>query len=522
MKNKVYANTSIVTILSVAERGLGFLYRIVLSRLLGAEGLGIYQVALSLFAFFLTIGSGGIPITVSRIIAKNKAKNDFLGEQSAVGAGIFASLLLTLPACAILWIFGEKFTFLFSDARCYAVFKILLLGLTCTCICAVFRGHFWGNKEFLTSSVIDLAEETVMVIAGVLLLQNFSSAAVGAQRTAWAVVLSYLFSFAAATVCFFVKGGKISHPKKELKNLFNASLPITSVRASASLVNSAIAVLLPVTLMRAGFDEKSALEVFGVVSGMAVPVLFMPATLIGALALVLTPELSEDFYRNNVQRLRTNVARGIKFAFLVACAIIPYFFAFGEDFGAIAFSNLLAGQMIKRGCFILLPMSLTMISTSMLNAMGYEKRSLVFYFVGAAAMFLGIFLLPKYCGEYAYLIGLGASYCITAVCNLVFLFGKCPVYAKRWGQVCIQQYLPTIIITAFLTLSATLLRNLFAYFTGEILSLLFPAVLLSVETFLAYLATGAIPIHRIKRIFRKPEKFRPRRRRRNPSPIKKA
>ena len=84
------------------------------------------------------------------------------------------------------------------------------------------------------------------------------------------------------------------------------------------------------------------------------------------------------------------------------------------------------------------------------------------------------------------------------------------------------QYLPTIIITAFLTLSATLLRNLFAYFTGEILSLLFPAVLLSVETFLAYLATGAIPIHRIKRIFRKPEKSHPRRRRRNPFPIKKA
>ena len=522
MKNKVYANASIVTILSVAERGLGFLYRIVLSRLLGAEGLGIYQVALSLFAFFLTIGSGGIPVTVSRIIAKNKAKNNLLGEQSAVGAGIFASLLLTLPVCAILWIFGEKFTFLFSDARCYAVFKILLLGLTCTCICAVFRGHFWGNKEFLTSSVIDLAEEMMMVIAGVLLLQNVPSAAVGAQRTAWAVVLSYLFSFAAATVCFFVKGGRISKPQKELKNLFNASLPITSVRASTSLVNSAIAVLLPVMLMRAGSDERGALEVFGVVSGMAIPVLFMPATLIGALALVLTPELSEDFYRNNVQRLRTNVARGIKFAFLVACAIIPYFFAFGEDFGTLAFSNLLAGQMIKRSCFILLPMSLTMISTSMLNALGYEKQSFGFYFIGAAAMFLAIFLLPKYCGGYAYLIGLGASYCITAICNLAFLFQKCPIYAKRWGQVCIQQYLPTIIATAFLTLSATLLHNLFTYFTGEVLSLLFPAALLSVETFLAYLATGAIPAQRIKSIFKKRKNVCPSRRRHNPFPIKKA
>ena len=53
MKSKVYANATIVTGLSVAERGLGFLYRIVLSRLIGAEGLGLYQVALSFFALFL-------------------------------------------------------------------------------------------------------------------------------------------------------------------------------------------------------------------------------------------------------------------------------------------------------------------------------------------------------------------------------------------------------------------------------------------------------------------------------------
>ncbi|MBQ2702023.1 MAG: oligosaccharide flippase family protein, partial [Clostridia bacterium] len=58
MKNKTYANASIVTVFSTMERGLGFLYRVVLSRLIGAEGLGLYQISLSLFAFFLTIGTG--------------------------------------------------------------------------------------------------------------------------------------------------------------------------------------------------------------------------------------------------------------------------------------------------------------------------------------------------------------------------------------------------------------------------------------------------------------------------------
>lgn len=502
MKNKVYENASIVTGLSVAERGLGFLYRIVLSRLIGAEGLGIYQVALSFFALFLTVGSGGIPITVSRIITKSKAENNAAGESGIIGAGFAASLLLTLPFCLIFWIFGHKMTFLFSDERTFSVFRILLLGLTCTCIYAVIRGHFWGNKQFLAPSVMELSEEIVMVIAGVLLLQNISSPASGAKLAAWAVVISYLFSFCASTIWFFVKGGKISSPKNQLKPLLASSMPITSVRASASLINSAIAVLLPVMLIRAGFDETQSLQIFGVVSGMVIPILFIPSTLIGSLALVLVPELSEDYYRKNFKRLYTNLARGLKFAFFTACAIIPFFFALGENFGAIVYSNPLAGEMIKNSCWILLPMSVAMISTAMLNSLGFEKQTFLFYFVGAACMFACILILPKYCGGYAYLIGLGTTYISTAVCNLIFLFKKCPIYAKRWGQVCVHEYLPTLLGGAFLCLSGLLTHSLFTKFLGAILSMVLTGVVLTVESILIYLVVGAITFKGLSAIFK--------------------
>ena len=118
-QNTVALTASIVTGLSVAERSLGFLYRIVLSRLIGAEELGLYQVALSLFALFLTIGTGGIPITISRMISKSKAENRPLDEQRAVGAGLLLSLLLTLPVCLILIPFGDKLTFLFTEKRTF-------------------------------------------------------------------------------------------------------------------------------------------------------------------------------------------------------------------------------------------------------------------------------------------------------------------------------------------------------------------------------------------------------------------
>ena len=500
-KNTIALTASLVTGLSIAERGLGFLYRIALSRLIGAEGLGLYQVALSLFSLFLTIGTGGIPITVSRMISKSKAEHRPLDEQRAVSAGLFLSLLLTLPVCLILIPFGDRLGFLFTDNRAFPVFRILLVGLCFSSLYAVFRGSFWGNKQFLLPSIFEIAEEAVMVVVGVLLLQNVTSAASGAERAAWAVVISYLFSFTASALCFFFRGGKLSQPKNTLKPLFNATLPITSVRASGSLVNSAVAVLLPVMLVRAGLESGEALTLFGIVSGMVLPILFIPSTIVGSLSLVLVPELSEDFYRKNFTRLRKNVQRGLSFAFLLACVLIPFFFALGNDLGTLAFSNAEAGKMITAAAPILLPMSLTMISTSMLNSMGFEKQSFLFYFVGAGAMLLCVLLLPAVCGIYAYLIGLGASFTLTALCNLAFLRKKCSIFQKGRGQVRVERIFTPLLLILPITLCGKVCDAFLSHFTGEIFSLILTALLMSAITFALYLLCGFITLDHAKKYF---------------------
>lgn len=487
MRTTVYKNASIVTGLSVAERGLGFLYRIVLSRLIGAEGLGLYQVALSLFGLFLTVGTGGVPITVSRMITKSKAQGNALEEKKSVTAGFYACLLLSLPVCLFLWIFGEKLPFLFADGRAFAVLKILLIGLCFSCLYAVVRGYFWGNKEFLTPSLIEIVEETVMVIVGVLLLKNIPSPLVGAKRAAWAATVSYLFSFAVATLCFFLQGGKLARPKNSLKPLFNAAMPITSVRASGSLVTSAVAVILPVMLMRAGASESDALRLFGIVTGMVFPVLFMPSTLIGSLALVLVPELSEDCYRKNHLRLKKNILRGLRFSLFVAFALIPFFLVLGDSLGRLAFANATAGEMLRHSCFLLIPMSLTMISTSILNAMGFEKNTFVFFFVGAAALLLAIFFLPAVCGAYAYIVGLGASYIVTAACNLIFLYKKCPFLKNTRQQVRDQRPFYALLGIFPITLVGIIFRTFLARFLGQTFLFCATAAILALPTFALYL-----------------------------------
>ena len=140
MKQNIYRSAAMVTVFSTIEKALSFFYRIILSRILGAEGLGIYQICLSVFAVFLTAASSGIPVTVSRLIAKSGAVNDERGKHSAVTAGVVATLIFTIPM-AIILVFGRNaLGFLFSDDRCIDIFLILVPGLILTSIYAVRRG----------------------------------------------------------------------------------------------------------------------------------------------------------------------------------------------------------------------------------------------------------------------------------------------------------------------------------------------------------------------------------------------
>ncbi len=290
----------------------------------------------------------------------------------------------------------------------------------------------------------------------------------------------------------------MAKPKKYLKPLFNASLPITSMRASGSLVNSAVAVLLPVMLIKSGLSSVEATKLFGIVTGMVVPVLFIPATLIGSLSLVLVPELSEDFYRQNATRLRANIQRGVRFSFLVACALIPFFFVLGKELGGLAFSNDVAGNIISKSCWVLLPMSLTMISSSMLNSIGFERQTFCFFFFGSAVLLLSILLLPALCGVYAYVVGLGGSYIVTAACNLVFLHKKCPFLAKGGGQVSVQAtFLPFLLILPIALLGQLLLSLCRRVFSSA-LALFFTGGTMLLATLLLYALLKILPHPRFR------------------------
>ena len=442
MSTSIYKTTAQVTFFSTVEKSLSFVYRIVLSRAIGAEGLGIYQIALSVFSVFLTAASSGVPVTVSRLITKQNALGNTAGRSAVVTAGITATLLFTVPVCLVIFLGQKYFGFLFSDERCLGVFMIILPGLIITSVYSVMRGAFWGDKQFMPYSLIELAEDALMVVLGSILAFGAADAAEGARRAGMAVFISYVFSFAVSLFWYFKKGGRLVDPRTQLKPLLSSSLPITAMRTSASLLNSLVAILMPLLLVKmCGMTDGEAVGMYGVAAGMAVPILFIPSSLIGSIAVVLAPELSENYYKNRTELLKADVERSLRAAALIAFALIPLLFAAGKAAGEVLFCDSLSGEIVENCCWMLLPMCISMITGTVLNSMNRERATLINYFAGAAAMLICLAALTPAVGVYSYPAGLAASYVITSALNMRLLKKLCPGtklagYAARAAFAC--------------------------------------------------------------------------------------
>lgn len=421
MKKNIYKMAMMVTVFSVLEKVFGFIYRIILSRTLGAEALGIYQTALSVFAVLLAVVSSGIPMTISRLTTKYRAENNINAQYSLLSAGLISGLAFAIPIFILLYFGQNWFSFLFTDERCMPIFLILLPSLIFNTIYSAVRGVFWGNKQFVSYCVIDLIEELALMIGGIILVSTASNVFLGAERIAYSVVIAYVLSCTLAVTWYLIKGGKLKSPAHQFGALLAPAIPLTGMRASNSILNMVIFLILPMRLIASHQSSSQAMQEIGVTLGMVLPILSIPATLIGAIALVLVPELSENFYKKEFKLLKENIEKAIKVTTLIACILIPPLFILGEDMGILLFGNQHSGEMIRNSCIILIPTSISMITTGILNSLGYEKKTCLYFFIGAIATLVCIWFLPQFFGIYSLIIGIALSAIISTILNFQLL-----------------------------------------------------------------------------------------------------
>lgn len=417
----LFKTVSLIVVFSVITRAVGFLFRIYLSRALGPETLGVYQVAFSIFIVLLTVISSGLPLVISKLTAKYRAKNDLTSERKMLSCSLIIALASSVILCAIVLIANKLFGAMFTDARSLSVLLMLLPALVFSAVYSTFRGSLWGHNNYFGVCVTELFEQVARVVLAVIMLEFFATTIDGAFSTAVSLTIASCLSAIFVMILYFSKGKKLASPRDHYKEVLKSSMPITGVRIASNLVQPLIAVIIPLRLVSAGYTSAQAMSQYGIATGMTLPLLFIPSTLIGALCMALIPDISTAVYKQDSEHISNRISSSIIFTIFITCLFIPLYLGAGEYIGQFFYDNITSGALLASASWIMLPMGLTSITASLLNAVGLEMKSLKNYIVGAVLMILCLWFLPKYIGVRSMIWAMGLCTTLASVLNIIML-----------------------------------------------------------------------------------------------------
>jgi len=165
-------------------------------------------------------------------------------------------------------------------------------------------------------------------------------------------------------------------------------------------------------------SKSGAVSAYGMSVGMAMPLLFLPSTLIGSLAMALVPELASKLQKKQFKEVQAEVGRAIMFSISVCALSMPLFIAAGRPLGLLLYNNAEVGDYLVKAAWTMLPISLEQITSSMMNSLGLELKSYRNYCVTIPIMVACVLALPFVMGMNAYFVAMGASAAVQTVLHI--------------------------------------------------------------------------------------------------------
>ena len=414
-------STALIMLFSIITRLTSFFFKIYLSRRVGAEVLGLFQMTASVFGLFCTLAASGIPPMLSRRVAQLGVRK---GNENLTNGVMTGAILLSLGVTALLIagaiLFRHKIALLFSDARCMPLFYVLLPALVSSVLYQLLRGFFMGKKKYFEYSVTEFLEEVIKIIACMTFLSNlFLTLSDEVAITIAFTVTDYLV-MAILLILYFAKGGRLVKPK-ETTALLKSGLPVTGIRIAAGLISSFIAIAFPAALVRAGAAPGDAAAEYGRAVGMAFSLLFAPLSLTGALSVVILPEAAALAAKGDLTELRMRIGESLLFIFVITVLFYALFLVLGESYGILLFKDAQAGRFIAGAAGMVIPAALSGFINTTLNSLGREKKVFLSFLISSSLLILSVLLLPQYIGIYALAVGECAFHLADFILGMIFL-----------------------------------------------------------------------------------------------------
>lgn len=436
LKNNLVKGTFILTFAGLLSRVIGFFYRVFLSRAIGAEGIGLYQLVFPLYMLAYSITVSGIQTALSRLVSARSALFDQNGARRILLLGILLSLFLCIPVSAFLFFFSDPLSTLYlKDARSASLIRIMSFAIPFGSFHACVDGYYYGIQKTSVPAIRQLLEQGIRFFLLYLLCcdllpfyHELSPAA-----AVFILVAEELFAalFSLFTLCFhcvFPGLCKNAHwhsfcakswIARDVRELASVSLPLSGNRFLVCILQSCEASLLPLALQSAGYSSGNALSIYGILSGMALPMILFPTAVTSSLSTMLLPSISAAQASHSSVRIRKLIRKSCFSCLGMGLLFSLFFLFFGKNVTEYLFQNPVAGYYVQAFSFICPLLYLNPVLFSILNGLGKSSEVLFYNLSGLTLRLAFVLLVVPRLGITGYFCGLFIS---QSLCCILCIF----------------------------------------------------------------------------------------------------
>lgn len=418
IKSPLLTGTLMLTCAGTASKIIGFFYKIFLSRTIGAEALGIYQLIFPVFAFSLSICCLGIQTAISRFCAADEQEG---AARLYLFTGTLLALFLSVVSASAIWIFSPQISMLILDEpRCAPLLRIMAPAIPFAALHSCINGFYYGRRKAAVPAASQLIEQIarvsgVCILFAVLAEEGRSP---GAASAVWGILIgetaSSLFSLTMLGTCRF--SGQI---RTAFSRLCSMAVPLTANRISLSLAQMLENILIPAALKSFGYSTVDALSIYGILTGVVLSTVMMPAVLSNSLAVMILPEISKAQAGGQRAHIRRMIRKSAAASSVLGLVCTSGFLIFSDFIGNQLFHNSLAGFYLQNLCWICPFLFLSSTLNSVLQGLGRPGSVLAVNLTGSTVRIFFIILIVPVLGMRGYLWGILASQ--AAVCTLALL-----------------------------------------------------------------------------------------------------
>ena len=338
-KDNFFKNSFLLTTSNITTGILGFIFSIYLSKVLGPEGMGLYNLVMPIYNLFICLMSAGIVASISKISAIYAQKGEHNNITKTIRVvsifNVTWALLIGIIVFVSAPIIGKYGV---NDIRTISAIRVICPAMECIAISNIFKGYFYGTSRITVPAIIDISEKAMRIATVSILIFLTQAQSLESMVTLATVALcigefqSLFFLYIYYRYSIKKMPSSLEKPESSSQLLFDViciSIPLCINGFLTNIIGTLSTLIVPRRLISAGFDYSEALSMIGKYNGMAMCIITIPMIVVSTINTLIIPDLSQTLNQGKEYEASLRIRKVIKLAFLlglataIICNVVP-------------------------------------------------------------------------------------------------------------------------------------------------------------------------------------------------------